>query len=413
MPKDFYTQEIVDPNDRASQLGRDVCVRSYRNSPAAIIIPHQPGNFRGPVSFLWTKKILREMLEGAELNGAEPTNWQVAQSVENDGAGGKPQFFTLIGDPTVFMGLGWEIICMVAEDLSRSGRFPVIIDNVLDVKTVTEENFHLVQALFNGFEEALHIAGLINITGETAIMQHSVTAFCDVHSPRQLIVNWSASCIGLCRRDRLIDGSKIKPGMPIVGFKENGYRCNGGTLHTKLILAHWGPEIENVLGNKDALDFVRKLTVHSVYYGKTIARANGWNPDGSAQNPIVNMAGIAHITGGGVWKKFGEMLPDGIGAKLDTMPKPPDVLLEAQEISWNHEGLKLPDLRAYGTFHGGCGMLVVCETEKDAETLIEEAAKDGIRAQRVGQTIESGIGEILIQSRFKENRLLSSRELEK
>jgi phosphoribosylaminoimidazole (AIR) synthetase len=411
MPKDFYTREIVDPNDRASQLGRDVCTRSYKNSPAAIIIPHQPGNFRGPVSFLWTQKVLQEMLEGIQLEGVELVNWRVAQSVENDGAGGKPQFFTLIGDRIVFTGLGWEIICMTAEDLSRSGRFPVMIDNVLDVKTVTEENFHLVQALFDGFEEALHIAGLINITGETAIMQNSVTAFCDVHSPKQLIVNWSASCIGLCRRDRLIDGSGIKPGMPIVGFGEDGYRCNGGTLHTKLILAHWGPKIEKVLGDKGALDFVRKLTVHSVYYGKTIARANGWNPDGSAQDPIINMAGIAHITGGGVWKKFGEMLPDGIGAKLDKMPKPPDVLLEAQEISWSHEGLELLDLRAYGTFHGGCGMMIVCATERDAELLIDEAAKDGIRAQRIGETTESLKGEIIIHSQFKEGRILSSNEL--
>jgi len=407
MAQDNYKTEVIDPGDRASQLAKEVCFGSHKNCPAVKIIAHQPGNFRGPVGFNWKPHILRAMAEGTEIS------WELLEEIETDGAGGKPQFFALIGTPEVFHGLGWEVICMTADDFARSGRFPAIMNNTVDVKRVTEKNFHLVKALFKGLGEALQVAGLINITGEFAIMKHSVTAFCDTGEDGQLVLNWGASCLGLCHRDKLIDGSKIKPGMPIVGFEEDGYRCNGGTFFTNLILVHWGPEIGKILGNRAALEFARKLTIPSVYYGKTLTRANGWNPDGSATDPIVKMAGIAHITGGGIWAKFGELLPEGVGAKLDKMPRPPEVLLEAQEMSWNYPALKLTDLRAHGTLHGGCGMLVVCETEKDAKTLIEEAAKDGIRARRVGQTIESDTREILIQSRFKENRLLSSKELEK
>ena len=199
--------------------------------------------------------------------------------------------------------------------------------------------------------------------------------------------------------------------MIIVGFGENGYRCNGGTFHTNLILTHWGPEIEKILKNRDALEFAKKLCVPSVYYGKTLTRANGWNSDGSATDPIVNIAGIAHITGGGIWGKFREILPEGVGAILDTMPKPPEVLLEAQEISWNYPSLKLTDLKAHGTFHGGCGMIAVCASKKDAGILIEEAAKDKIQAERIGKTTESSEREVIIHSQFKESRIISSNEL--
>jgi len=406
MSMDAYREEVIDPGDRASQLAKEVCFGSHKNCPAVKIIAHQPGNFRGPVGFNWRPHILRAMSEGTEIP------WELLEEIETDGAGGKPQFFALIGAPEVFHGLGWEVICMTADDFARSGRFPVIMNNTIDTKRVTKKNFHLVRALFEGFGEALQVAGLVNITGEFAIMKHNVTAFCDIGEDGQLILNWSASCLGLCRQDRLIDGSKIKPNMPIVGFEENGYRCNGGTFFTNLILAHWGPDIKKILGNQDALEFARKLTAPSVYYGRTITRANGWNPDGSVQvDPIINMAGIAHITGGGIWGKFREILPKGVGANLDTMPKPPEVLLEAQELSLSHKGLELTDLRAHGTFHGGCGMMIVCATERDAKLLINEAEKDGIRAQRIGETTESLKREVIIHSQFKESQILSSNEL--
>ncbi|MDD5071166.1 MAG: AIR synthase-related protein [Patescibacteria group bacterium] len=405
MPRDAYKNEVIDPGDQASQLAKEVCFESHKNCPAVRIIAHQPGNFRGPVGFNWQPHILRAMAEGTEIS------WKLLEEIETDGAGGKPQFFALIGTPEVFHGLGWEIICMTADDFTRSGRFPTIMNNTIDTKRVVEKNFHLVKALFEGFGEALRIAGLVNITGEFAIMKHSVTAFCDTDEDGQLILNWSASCLGLCHHDRLIDGSKIKPGMPIIGFEENGYRCNGGTFFTNLILAHWGPDIKKILGNQTAIEFTRKLTVPSVYYGKTLIRVNGWNPDGSIADPIVNMAGIAHITGGGIWGKFRELLPEGVGANLNTMPKPPEILREAQELSLSHKGLELSDLQAHGTFHGGCGMIVVCASEKDADTLIEEAAKDGIRANRIGETTESPMREVIINSQFKEGRILSSNEL--
>lgn len=410
--EDRYKQEVVDPGDRASALAKEICFKSHGNSPIIHIIPHQSGNFRGPVGFIWKRNILSRMADyqvNTEIK--KVTSWTIAEQVENDGAGGKPQFFTLVGTPGTFRGLGWEIITMTADDFARSGRLPVIIDNEINAQRITDENFHLFQAMIEGYGDALSQAGLVNITGEVAIMRHSIAAFCDIDSDAQLILNWGASCIGLAHHDLLIDGSKIKPGMPIVGFWEPGYRCNGGTFFTNLLLEKFGPDIRNIMNNTTAMDFVRKLTVPSLSYAGTICQIIGWNPDGSAGKPLAQIAGIAHITGGGIWSKFGEILPEGIGAKFTNMPEPAKVLLEAQRMSWDTK-LRLTDHQAYGTLHGGCGMLVIAQNVDNAKVISLAATRSGIKNHIVGCTTESQKQEITIRSKFMEGKILSSEEPE-
>lgn len=405
---DLYKQEIIDPGDRASELAKEICFQSHDNCQAVHVVSHQPNNFRGPIGFIWKNHVLGQMLNyRIDPETKRIASWTMAEEVENDGAGGKPQFFTLVGTPGVLRGLGWEIIAMTADDFARSGRFPAVIDNEINVKRITNENLPLFQAMMEGYGNALSQTGLVNITGEVAIMKHSITAFCDINSDEQLILTWGASCIGLAHRNLLIDGSKIKPRMPIVGFWEPGYRCNGGTFLTNLLLEKFGPDIKNIMNNPEAIEFVRKLTIPSRSYAKSICRIVGWQPDGSVGEPLAKINGISHITGGGIWGKFKEILPQGVGAELSTMPEPAEVLLQAQELSWDTI-LRLTDYQAHGTLHGGCGMLIIVERPEDVDHLNIEAGKDGIRSQVVGHTTESPKQEIVIHSEFKEGKVLSS-----
>lgn len=390
---DKYKDEVVDPGDKASKRAKDTCIQSFNNNGAVKIIPRQPGNFRGPVNIAFAKHILEAMLSG-----------EMTWNIQNDGAGGKPQFFTLIGIDKVFRRLGWEIIVMVIDDIARGGDLPVVFLNDANVKKVTAKNYHLVEAMFDGMDEILKATNQINTTGEFAIMQHSVTAFCDINSDAQLILNWAGAGIGLSHKDKEIDGKGIKIDMPIVGFWEPGYRCNGGTQHTNLILAKWAKgDIRNIWESTEAMEFIEKLTIPSLSYAKTICRANGWLKDGYHHEPLVNMVANAHITGGGL-EKFKEILSPGIGARLNTMPEPAPVLLEAQELSFDYPDLKINDKKAHTTFHGGCGWMSVCASVKDAMTLVNEARQDGIKAQIVGETIKSDTNTLFIDSKFLEGK---------
>src|SRR4051812_12759736 len=131
---DTYLNEVIDPGDRASKLAKEVGFQSHHNNPAIHVIPHQPGNFRGAVGFIWNRDILERMLQFKTDGDGQVTDWAIAEEVENDGAGGKPQFFSLVGTADVFRGLGWEVITMTADDFARSGRLPVVIDNEINVK---------------------------------------------------------------------------------------------------------------------------------------------------------------------------------------------------------------------------------------------------------------------------------------
>jgi phosphoribosylaminoimidazole (AIR) synthetase len=403
---DKYKEEVIAPGDRASQLAKDICFQSHGNCPAVIIVPHNPGNFRGAVGFAWKKHVLTNLANYSVKKSTKEIEWTMLEEVENDGAGGKPQFFTLVGAPNVFRGLGWEIICMVADDFARTGRMPCVIDNEISVKAITTKNYPHFEAMMQGYGAALKQANLVNITGEVAIMKHSITAFCDTGANDQLILTWGASCLGLAHKDKLIDGSQIRPDMPIVGFWEPGYRCNGGTFFTNLILRKFGPEIDKIQNSPQAMSFVNALTVPSQSYAKTICRILGWKPDGRVRKPLAQVKGIAHITGGGL-SKLKEILPLGIVAHLDNMPDPAPVLRQAQEFSWGTD-LQLFDEQAYTTLHGGCGMVLVCSNHASAAKVIREAANDGINAQIIGKTagLAGETKKVCIRSRFKQGSMV-------
>lgn len=388
MTKDQYRAEVIDPGDRASRLAHRICQRSFRNSKAIEVISSRVGGFRGPDRFVWKKHILSAMMAG-----------KIREFPQNDGAGGKPQFFTLLNDKNTFGYLGWEIIAMNADDIARWGGFPVVMMNEMQVQRVTEQNFPLFRAIMAGYGQALRKTRIVNLTGEFAVMKTSITAFCDTKSDNQLVLTWGGTCIGLIGEDQLIDGSKIEPEMPIVGFWERGYRCNGGGFFTDLILYRFGSDPKFLCRNEEVQKLTTKLTVPSTCYAPTITRIVGWNPDGTLCQPLAKVVGIAHITGGGIWSKLGGILPLGIGAHLGNMPNPPAILLQGQIMSQNTPHEKT-DWQCYSTFHGGCGMLVVIKTATDAQKVIAEARKDGIAASIVGKTRKSAKQAIIIESRF-------------
>ncbi len=402
-----YREEVINPGDAASRLAKRVNRESYLNSEAIRVIDVEDSTgFRNPVGFVWYQHILREMLEQDTNNG----NWEIAESPEGDGNGQKPGFYTLVGTPEAFYGQGSDLVAMNADDEARSGRFAVaMISNEIDAKRVTKSNFHLVEALFHGYADQLRRSHLVSMTGEFAVMKYAITAFCDLNSDEQLILTWSAACLGLMRRSKLINNANIRPGMPLVGFWEKSYRCNGGGRHTQILMERHGGRIQDMLEDPQTRNFIEKLAIPSQSYAWALSRAHGWLPDGSVGEPHATIVGAGHITGGGLFGKFGENLPEGVGALLDQMPVPCDVLLQAQQLSKSTPH-PMADWECHDTFHGGCGMLVACRDYSNAKALIKSVKEEGVSASIVGKTVESNDRVVTVHSRFEEGGILRSNE---
>ena len=48
-------------------------------------------------------------------------------------------------------------------------------------------------------------------------------------------IDLSGSCLGMVRKDRIIDGSKVAPGDVVVGLPSSGVHSNGLTLARKVL----------------------------------------------------------------------------------------------------------------------------------------------------------------------------------
>jgi phosphoribosylformylglycinamidine cyclo-ligase len=96
--------------------------------------------------------------------------------------------------------------------------------------------------------------------------------------------------------------------------------------------------------------------------------------DGEPQAPVT---GVIHVTGGGIPEKAKRALrPAGLGAVLDNLFEPPQIMREVQEL-----GNVALD-KAYNTWNMGNGMLVI--TPKPFE-VIEVARRHGLEAKIAGE----------------------------
>jgi len=382
-----YRDEVVNPGDAASKLAKQVNRESYKNSQAIRVIDRKDSTgFRNPVGFIWRESILREMLN----QDSTGDNWSIAETAEGDGNGQKPGFYTLMGTSESMYGQGFDLIAMNEDDFGRSGRFGVaMLSNEVNVKRATKSNFRLIEALFDGFADALRRSHLVSITGEFAVMKYSITAFCDLNSDDQLVLVWSGAVHGLMRQDMLINNANIRVDMPAVGFWEPSYRCNGGGRNTQILMELHGGNIDSMKADRETMDFVRELATPCEVYGWSMSRAHGWLPDGSITKPIAKMVGAAHITGGGLFGKAGEILPPGVGLFLDKMPEPCKALKQAQLFSRKTKH-PISDWEFHDTYHGGCGMIAICPDELNANLLIECVDRDDIKAQIIGADCQIG-----------------------
>jgi len=147
-------------------------------------------------------------------------------------------------------------------------------------------------------------------------------------------------CVGVVEKERIIDGSKVKPGDAIVGIASSGPHSNGYSLVRKIIEVS-GAKLSDPFGQsslgetlliptriyiKPLLDLLTKVDVHA----------------------------MAHITGGGLLENIPRVLPEGCMAALssNTWQRP-------AIFDWLQEQGNVKDEEMYRTFNCGIGMTVI------------------------------------------------------
>jgi phosphoribosylformylglycinamidine cyclo-ligase len=248
-----------------------------------------------------------------------------------------------------YEGLGHDLVNHCVNDALTAGAEPLFFLDYIGGSGVTDE---AKLALVGGVAAACREAGCALLGGETADMP-GLYASGDFD-----LVGF---IVGVVERDAVIDGSRIREGDALLGLPSNGLHTNGYSLVRKLFGVGLGgdpvgererlerpyPEV----GGRTLADAL--LTPHRCYYREL--------------KPVLpKLAGIAHITGGGIPGNIPRILPDGLGARIRKSAWDAPPLFRLIQSRGN-----IAEEEMYRTFNMGTG-IVLAVAANDAEAVLAQ-----------------------------------------
>lgn len=255
--------------------------------------------------------------------------------------------------------IGIDAVAMCVNDVLVQGAEPLFF---LDYLAVGKLEPGQVADIVKGIAEGCVQSGCALIGGETAEMP-------GFYPPGEYDV--AGFVVGVANRDKLIDGSTIKPGDKVIGLASTGLHSNGYSLARKALLEVAGHKPEDFhpkLGRTVGEEMLEPTRI----YVKTIL----------ALLEKYQLKGLAHITGGGLTENVPRVLPAGVKVQIKTGSwevKP--VFRLIQEIGGIDEREMLR------TFNMGVGMVIIVSAE-DAPEIMSTLADMGEKAWLIGEVTQ-------------------------
>lgn len=250
--------------------------------------------------------------------------------------------------------VGIDLVAMNVDDLVCQGAEPLFFLDYIGMGRVEED---LLEQIVRGVAEGCRRAGCALIGGETAELP-------EFYPPGEY--DLAGFAVGVVNRDRIVDGSAVRPGDAVIGLASSGVHANGYTL-ARRVLANLG-ERPPELGGRTVLEELLEPT--RIYCRSLLALREQ-----------VEWRAAAHITGGSFGKNIPRVLPPGLGAELDwgSWPVPP-VFRLIQERG----GIAPAEMEK--TFNLGLGMVLVVAPEQAAAAVAALGAL-GEQAYVVGRIV--------------------------
>jgi len=238
--------------------------------------------------------------------------------------------------------VGIDCVAMCVNDIICCGAEPLFF---LDYLAMGKNYPERTEKIVEGVAEGCRQAGCALIGGETAEMPGF---YADDE------YDMAGFAVGVVDHDRIIDGSTIKPGDRLIGLASSGLHSNGFSLVRKLLnvtpdsLNEKVPEFFGTLGEellKPTRIYVRQV-MHLIKKLK------------------LNIKGICHITGGGLFENVPRMLPEGVAAKIL-----PDAFPKSCIFPYLAAKGDIPAHDMYNTFNMGVGLVMAVGSEDVGDIL--------------------------------------------
>ncbi|MBN1893016.1 phosphoribosylformylglycinamidine cyclo-ligase [bacterium] len=178
-----------------------------------------------------------------------------------------------------------------------------------------------------------------------------------------------AGCIvGVVEKDRIITGDLIRKKDVLVGLESSGLHTNGYSLARKLFFEKAGLNVSSRMDGLAGTVGEELLKVHRCYLNVVSPLLD--------QYPV---AGLSHITGGGIAGNTRRIVPDGCRLKIDwTAWDPPAIFQIMQELG----RVPVEDMRR--TFNLGIGFVLVVPPDA-ADPLIRDLRQAGENPAVIGE----------------------------
>jgi len=243
--------------------------------------------------------------------------------------------------------IGVDLVAMCVNDVITCGATPLFFLDYFATGKVNPKHFF---ALLRGIVSGCKQANSSLIGGEIAEMPGMYD------KSKYDLAGFS---VGIVDRKEIIDGTKVKAGDVVIGIASNGLHSNGYSLARKLFSRH---EIKNTKWGS-------LLLKPTVIYVSAIQ---------SLQKKI-NIKGIAHITGGGLYDNIPRVLKSNLRVTIDKSSwKMPMIYKEIIRRS------SLNDKELYRTFNMGIGMIVIINS-RDVNKTIQHFKKQRLTAFSIGK----------------------------
>jgi len=264
--------------------------------------------------------------------------------MSSDGIGTKIELAERTG---VYSTLGFDLIAMVADDLAATGMETVNLSNILDVDFLDES---IVDELMRGLQEAANFARITVTGGEIAELGQRIAGY-----GKQMHFNWGATGIGILPEGmEAIDGRAVAVNDVLITLKSRGFRSNGFSMIRRIMTDHFGPTWHEAAFDSGQT-WGTVLLTPSLIYSPLITEL---------RNKAIDLHGIAHITGGGIFDNLQRVLKvNRLGADLDRLFKPLEVMRALQKLG------SVDEEQAYRLWNMGNGMLLILPEDQAGKTL--------------------------------------------
>jgi len=282
--------------------------------------------------------------------------------------------------------VGQDLVNHCVNDIAVLGAEPLYFLDYIGMGKLAPRVFNEV---IDGFAKACAEAGCALIGGETAQMPGMYA-----EGEYDLV----GCIVGVVEKDRIIDGSRIRPGDAIIGLASTGLHTNGYSLARQILFVRMRVRLEDYTSQLGCTFGEELLKVHRSYWPvirrlvigdrRSGHRTTGTkSPVASHQSPI---HGLAHITGGGFYDNIPRVLPKNCTAVI-------------HRGTWNvlpifnllQENGGLADEEAYRVFNMGIGMVLIVAPGSVA-AIQRIAARCQIKSYLIGE-IRRGLCEVRIE----------------